>query len=140
MSKPIAIPRRRLSKLDHSSGSLSCSDNFTQSCPNCTDQDAILIYPGVYSHSLRIISNYNSYKTLCSMIGSDPVSKNMKYSHDYILYYDRAAQQLQNPADYNPTISQFTGEQFWGRVIIVDSHFDHPIIKILEDMLDKHSF
>ena len=164
MSRPISIPS------SHNSDINTSGDFYGQSFDN-DRPEAIMIYPGVYPQTSGIIThvttNYNSYNTLCSMIGGLPASISLQYIHQdpiklsvdslfgadiltfdtefnpisyyYTLYYDTDAQQNKNPIAFNQIISKFTKRQFWGRVIVVDENPGHPIIQKLYGNIDAHS-
>lgn len=100
-----------------------------------------MIYPGFHSHTHGLVTsvncNYNSHKTLCSLIGKYHLSMTLKYipslgeelaeqleehaddilSYDYILYYDENAQSNKIHSEYNSLAPKFTNHTFWG--------FDH---------------
>ena len=146
MSKPIQIP---VNKNFH----INFNDDYSSSCPEHSIITAVLIYPGLYPKNPGIIapvtSNYNSYNTLCSMIGKHPISVSLEYYpldtslgsfYPYTIYYDNSVQSIKKESDFNKIISKFTGSDFWGRVILIDENPNHPVISYLEESLTKHSF
>lgn len=160
MSLPIPIPLRK------SDGQIS------HSCSDIIKDKAIMIYPGSYPHSPGFITNvpvnYNSYNTLCSMIGKNPISICLTYSiqrseqnddtiyimddmdnnfdsttslsYTYTLYYDKEAQTIQEEHEFNPIISVFTKKNFWGKIIVVDNNEGNPVINSLNETIERHSF
>lgn len=166
MSIPIPIPKRK------------CPDSnpsyihIFNSCPDlkkykpAQDNNAILIYP---NHNLitPVTNNYNSYKTLCALIGGNPISiqlthydpcdsheiqnnsyqdlqiKNEKISpisYDYIIYFDEELQDRHPASEYNYIISEFSGRKFWGRVIIIDDNPNSPVINSINHITESRSF
>ena len=134
---------------------------LSQSCPAHPTTEAIMVYPGVYPQTPGIITavtaNYNSYNTLCSIIGRRPTNISLQYtpsdhikypvddppessSYFYILHYDDEAQKHKKPSEFNQIVSHFTKMQFWGRIIIIDENIGHPIITHLHGDVNKHSF
>jgi hypothetical protein len=86
MSKPIAIPLSRELDIDMFDDYSTLNMN-RRSYSNESDisqyRQAVMIYPGFYPQAPGIITpvttNYNSYNTLCSMIGRHPISTSLQY-------------------------------------------------------------
>lgn len=150
MSKPIPIPKK-------SQSLFTGEDEYSsKSCPGHYSTDAIMVYPGFYPNTpgiiTRVTANYNSYNSLCAIIGRHPMSVSLQYTppdsikcnvldnfYHYILYYDAEAQKNKKSIEYNQIISQFTNREFWGRVMIIDENIGHPVIKTLDRDITKHS-